>query len=153
MNFGAMRKAAWGCILTGLLILPGAAHAASSDLTVVIKGIKNANGQILVCLFNSASGFPNCEAQGALKRFGTKARAGALSFVLKQIPDGIYAISAAHDQNGDNKIERHFLFGYPTEGAGTSNYLKPPRTKPTFDKASFRLTGGAASVEIVMHYP
>ncbi|MEM7429702.1 MAG: DUF2141 domain-containing protein [Pseudomonadota bacterium] len=136
-----------------LFLMAVPAVAASSDLTVVIKGIKNGNGQILVCLFNRAAGFPGCGRGGAFRSFGTKARAGALSFVLKQLPDGDYAISAAHDQNGDNKIERHFLFGYPTEGAGTSNYTEPPRLPPTFRKARFRLSGGAKSIVIMMHYP
>ncbi len=153
MIFGASIRKLLGCVVLALLFHPASAGATNTNLTVVIKGIKNGNGQILVCLFNRADGFPNCESRGVFKRFGTKARRGALSFVLKQVPDGVYAISAAHDQNGDNKIERHFLFGYPTEGAGTSNYLNPPRTKPTFDRARFRLSGGASSVEIVMHYP
>ena len=153
MSIGLQLRAILGCavMVFGLQFLNTAAQA--SDLKVVIKGIKNGNGQILVCLFNRAAGFPNCESQGAFKRFGTKARAGALSFVLKQIPEGTYAISAAHDQNGDNKIERHFIFGYPTEGAGTSNYPEPPRLPPTFGKAQFRLSGQSGTVEIVMHYP
>ena len=130
------------------------AAAAQSNLTIVIKNIKNSNGKILVCLFNRAEGFPACGGEaGAFKRFSTKARKGTIFFVLKQIPDGAYAISTAHDQNNDNKIDRHFLFGYPTEGAGTSNYLKPPRSRPNFGKAQFQLAGGARSVGIVMHYP
>ena len=153
MKIGALLKAIWCCAVLLCFLQTGPAGASTSNLTVVIKGIKNGNGQILVCLFNSAAGFPACESKGIFKRFGTKARSGSLSFVMKQLPDGIYAISVAHDQNGDNKIDRHFLFGYPTEGAGTSNYPKPPRSKPTYDQASFRLTGGAASVEIMMHYP
>ncbi len=153
MTLGAILRRLIGCAVVALLLQPVSAGAAQSNLTVVIKGIKNGNGQILVCLFNRADGFPSCESRRTFKRFGTKARAGALSFTLKQIPDGVYAISAAHDQNGDNKIERHFLFGYPTEGAGTSNYPTPPRGKPSFDKARFRLGGGASSIEIQMHYP
>lgn len=116
--------------------LPGSAHAAQSDLTVTIKNIKNGNGQLPAC----------GDEGGAFKRFGTKAHQGSITFTLKQI-------STAHDQNSDNKIERHFPFGYSTEGAGTSNYAKPPRSKPEFNKARFQLGGGRGVVEIIMHYP
>ena len=141
-------------LFCAIFAFPFQASAQQSNLTVTIKGIKNSNGQILVCLFNRAKGFPSCGGEGgAYRRFGTKARKGSLSFTLKQIPDGVYAISTAHDQNGDNKIETHFLFGYPTEGAGTSNYVKAPRSKPEFSKARFQLGGGNGAVEIHMHYP
>ena len=153
MRIGPQLRVFFGCAVVVFGLQSLAASAQASDLKVVIKGIKNGNGQILVCLFNRAAGFPGCESQGVFKRFGTKARAGALSFVLKQIPAGTYAISAAHDQNGDNKIERHFLFWYPTEGAGTSNYPEPPRLPPTFGKAQFQLSGQSGTIEIMMHYP
>ena len=54
MKIGAILKVIWSCTVLVFLLQPVSASAASSNLTVVIKGIKNGNGQILVCLFNSA---------------------------------------------------------------------------------------------------
>lgn len=128
--------------------------ADKGNLNITIKQIKNANGQILICLFTKPTNFPRCKGDGTgAKAFGTRAKKGSVSIALKQLPLGTYAISAAHDQNDDGKIERHLLFGYPTEGAGMSNYPKPPFGKPKFETARFQLTKSTGTVEIIMHYP
>ncbi len=138
------------------VLLAAAAPAEAADkgnLNITIKQIKNGDGQILVCLFTNPKGFPACSGDGAgVRAFGTKARKG-VSISLKDLPVGTYAVSAAHDQNNDGKIEKHLLFGYPTEGAGMSNYPEPLRGKPKFDTARFHLTKGTGSVEVIMHYP
>ena len=125
-----------------------------ANLKITIKKVKNANGQIFICLFHKPDNFPTCNRGGTGARsYGTKAKKGSVSISLQQLPVGTYAISAAHDQNNDGKIDKHFLFGYPTEGAGMSNYPKPLRGKPKFDVARFKVTKGTGNVEVIMHYP
>ncbi len=144
-------------LFCAMVLLAASAAAQAGDkgnLNITIKQIKNANGQLLICLFSKPDNFPTCKGDGAGARaFGTRAKKGAVSVVLKQLPVGTYAISVAHDQNDDGKIERHLLFGYPTEGAGMSNYPKPPFGKPHFETARFQLSKGTGTVEIIMHYP
>jgi len=132
-----------------------AAQAADkADLKITIKKVKNGNGQIFICLFHKPDNFPACTRGGnGARSYGTKAKKGSVSLSLQQLPVGTYAISAAHDQNNDGKIDKHFLFGYPTEGAGMSNYPKPLRGKPEFDVARFTVTKDTGSIEVIMHYP
>ncbi len=155
-----MNRRAWQIVplFVSLVFMAAASTAGQasdkSNLSITIKQIKNANGQILICLFQKANNFPTCSGNGdGVKAYGTKAKKGAVALTLKQLPVGTYAISAAHDQNNDGKIDKHFLFGYPTEGAGMSNYPKPLRSKPDFNVARFQLTKGNGKVEIIMHYP
>lgn len=155
-----MFRRAWPIVplffsLVFLIFATPTAHAGdTSNLKVTIKQIKNGNGQILICLFQKPNNFPSCTGDGSgVKAYGTKARQGAVTLTLKELPVGTYAISAAHDQNNDGKIDKHFLFGYPTEGAGMSNYPKPLRSKPEFKTAQFELTKGSGAIEIIMHYP
>ncbi|MCP5084056.1 MAG: DUF2141 domain-containing protein [Alphaproteobacteria bacterium] len=125
-----------------------------ADLKITIKKVKNANGQIFICLFHKPDNFPTCTRGGnGARSYGAKAKKGSVSLSLQQLPVGTYAISAAHDQNNDGKIDKHFLFGYPTEGAGMSNYPEPLRGKPKFDVARFKVTKTTGTVEVIMHYP
>jgi uncharacterized protein (DUF2141 family) len=62
-----------------------------------------------------------------------------VTFVLPGVPAGKYAISIAHDQNNDGKLERHRFLKYPLEGAGASNYLTPPRFAPFHHEAVFEV--------------
>ena len=128
--------------------------AEKANLKITIKKVKNSNGQIFICLFHKPANFPTCTRGGnGARSYGTKAKKGTVSLSLKQLPVGTYAISAAHDQNNDGKIDKHLLFGYPTEGAGMSNYPKPLRGKPKFDVARFKVTKKTGTVEVIMHYP
>ncbi|MEM8686497.1 MAG: DUF2141 domain-containing protein [Pseudomonadota bacterium] len=152
------------CSFKGVSVLGGAAAlllaslpveaADKGNLTITIKKIKNSNGRILVCLFSRPNKFPECTGDGAgVKTLNAKAKKGSVSISVKQMPVGTYAISAAHDQNNDGKIDKHLLFGYPTEGAGMSNYPKPLFGPPKYDTAKFQLTKGTKKVDVVMHYP
>ena len=128
--------------------------ADKGSITLTIEKIKNADGRILVCLFSQAKEFPSCKGNSAgVRAFDAKAKKGSVSLRLNQLPVGTYAISAAHDQNNDGKIETHRLFGYPTEGAGISNYPKPPFGPPRFNAAKFKLSKGTKNVSVIMHYP
>lgn len=151
--FAVTRKIVW--VLGAVLAAAVPAQAADKgNLKITIKQVKNSDGRILVCLFSKPKGFPSCEGTGAgVRAFDAKAKKGTVSINLKQLPVGTYAISAAHDQNNDGKIDKHLLFGYPTEGAGMSNYPKPLRSKPKFEVARFKLTKGTGNVDVIMHYP
>ncbi|MEM1198191.1 MAG: DUF2141 domain-containing protein, partial [Pseudomonadota bacterium] len=141
---------------TAALLLSGPAVEAADkgNLTIAIKKIKNSNGRILVCLFSKPSKFPECTGNApGVKTLAAKAKKGSVLISVKHVPVGTYAISAAHDQNDDGKIDKHLLFGYPTEGAGMSNYPKPLFGPPKYDTAKFQLTKGTKKVDVVMHYP
>ena len=133
-------------------LLPAAARAG--DITVTVTGVRNDNGNILACLWIAGWGFPDCESALAnVQRIAVKATAGSVTFTFADVPDGNYAITIGHDQNGDGVLERHRFMGYPLEGAGASNYSEPPRFAPFHHAATFRATGPLTAISIQMHYP
>ena len=136
--------------LAGSLATP----VMAADINVTISGIRNANGSIVACLWSSGWGFPNCDKGGSnVNIVKVPAQAGSVTFVFPGVEAGKYAISVAHDQNNDGKLERHSFLKYPLEGAGASNYLTPPRFEPFHHEALFQVQEPAPSVTVPMHYP
>ncbi|MDX1717979.1 MAG: DUF2141 domain-containing protein [Anderseniella sp.] len=136
--------------LAGSLATP----VMAADINVTISGIRNANGSIVACLWSSGWGFPNCDKGGSnVNIVKVPAQAGSVTFVFPSVEAGKYAISVAHDQNNDGKLERHRFLKYPLEGAGASNYLTPPRFAPFHHEALFQVQEPATSVTVPMHYP
>ena len=136
--------------LAGSLATP----VMAADINVTISGIRNANGSIVACLWSSGWGFPNCDKGGSnVNIVKVPAQAGSVTFVFPGVEAGKYAISVAHDQNNDGKLERHRFLKYPIEGAGVSNYYEPPRFIPLHHEATFKVQGPVTQVQIPMLYP
>jgi uncharacterized protein (DUF2141 family) len=147
-------KSAITSIMTALMLLAAATPAAAADLNVNITGVRNANGTIIVCLWTSGWGFPDCESSRdnvVIQR--QPAQPGTMTFVFPGIAAGRYAVSVAHDQNNDGKLERHKFLKYPLEGAGVSNYLTPPRFAPFHHEALFDVNEPGVSIAVPMLYP
>lgn len=147
-------KSAITSIMTALTLLFAAAPAHAAELNVNITGVRNANGTIIVCLWTSGWGFPDCDhTRDNVVILRQPAQPGTMTFVFPGIAPGRYAISAAHDQNNDGKLERHKFLKYPLEGAGVSNYLQPPRFAPFHHEALFNVSDPSVSIAVPMHYP
>ena len=140
-------------LLAGSLVLwAGAAQAA--DLNVTVDGVRNPNGTVVACLWSSGWGFPDCEGQrDNVTVMRMPAQPGSVSFTFPGIAPGKYALSVAHDQNNDGKLERHRFLKYPLEGAGVSNYLTPPKFAPFHHEAQFTVSEPGASITVPLHYP
>lgn len=136
--------------LTGVFATP----AKSADISVTVSGVRSADGTVLACLWLSGWGFPSCEnGRRNVKQIQVPALQGTVNFTFEGVPDGTYAISVGHDQNNDGVLERHRFLKYPIEGAGISNYTKPPRFMPMHHEATFDVIGPVTEVHIPMLYP
>jgi len=134
----------------GLFLVPASlAHAQSGSITVEVAGINEAEGQVSIGLHNGEASFP-----GKGKVFmGAKVRVtgDTVSYTFKDVPFGTYAIGVYHDINSNGRLDRNFM-GIPTEGYAFSNNLfgifgRPP----SFQKASFEVTGDQ-TVRIIVKY-
>jgi uncharacterized protein (DUF2141 family) len=149
--------AAFGAVLaTTLLSLP--ADAAAAALTVTITDVKSDSGVIRLCVFdekNSKTGsFPDCASGSPVKTAEATISGGKATVTFKDLPNGVYAISLFHDENGDGRITMKTVLGIespiPREGIGISN--NPKLTgKPDFGQASFIVSGDAV-VQVRMKY-
>jgi uncharacterized protein (DUF2141 family) len=129
-------------ILLPVLLLPPlpAQSPNTGTLTVRVVGARNASGEIRVALFQNAEGFPG-DASKALRTQPAQIDPQTLSAKVSftGIPQGVYAVSAFHDENGNGKFDRSFA-GIPKEAYGASNNPPKKMRAPTFDEAKFSLS-------------
>ncbi len=123
-----------------LLILTTASHAA--DLTVTVVGATNQKGQIAAALFNTADTFPG------EPMVGQRAPAGAqVELVFKNLAPGRYALSAYHDENDNQKLDRG-TFGIPKERYGFSRDARGSGGPPEFRDAAFEVKEGDNRIQL-----
>lgn len=124
----------------------------TTTLTVRVTGARNAKGKIGVTLFRDAQGFPD-DASKAIRQQSAEIDPKTMSaqVTFKDIPQGTFAVSVLHDENGNGKMDKNFV-GMPKEGYGASNNPKKKRRAPTFDEAKFSLNSSEQSIEITLIY-
>ncbi len=130
-------------MLSGLaLALCGLASgpARAADLTVEVAGAAAGGGSLSVGLFDAASAasFPKTPSAG--QRVAVAA-SGATAVVFRDLPPGRYAVSAFHDQNGNQQLDRG-LFGIPKEPYGFSRDARGAGGPPEFRDAAFEVKDG-----------
>ena len=123
--------------------------AAKCNLKVVVSKIRNDNGQVGICLFNSADGFPYSER--ALECQFTKAKTNYTEYTFTNIEMGTYAVSILHDANDNKKLDKNWL-GMPKEGIGASNNAKGTFGPPKFNDAKFVLNKAEQTITISLSY-
>ena len=127
------------------MLLSGPAAAATLD--VVVSGIRNADGEIRVAICSRPQFLqPSCEHVGQ-----APAQPGSVVVHIENVPPGVWAAQAFHDEDGDGKIGTSLL-GLPTEGLGFSNDARFRFGPPSFDDAAFRLDGNGGRVRVPLRY-
>jgi uncharacterized protein (DUF2141 family) len=111
-----------------LLIAPGAVEA---QLVVVVDGLKNTNGSVMVGLFDNEKDFLKKAVMGKVAPIEGE----RVTIVLSDVKPGKYAISIIHDANGNGKLDTNGL-GIPKEGFGFGNNAMGVFGPPSFSKAS-----------------
>jgi uncharacterized protein (DUF2141 family) len=127
-------------LLAAALLLPLGAHAANT-LRVTLT-LESADGGEAGCaLYDSASGFPSDGEQARARQWQPAARTVVCEFT--DLPDGLYAIGASHDRNGNRMVDTN-LVGMPKEAWGVSRNARPTFRAPRFDEAAVAIEGGGA---------
>ncbi len=139
----SLARAVSGLAAALALGLPTASPAA--DLVVRVSGLGEPLGQVGCSLFAAATGFPMDSA--AARVVWLAADAKGVSCRFSDVPEGRYAVSIAHDLNGNRRIDTN-LVGLPTEPWGVSNNVRPSFRAPRFDEAAFRVAPGGQDMVI-----
>jgi uncharacterized protein (DUF2141 family) len=147
----------WLSFLIGASALGLGSHAARADgearvdLTVDTSGFRNAQGQLIVAVFDSKDGWPKLEK--ALRVEKVKATGATARVTFKGLPTGTYAVEVIHDENANGKLDMRWLpFPKPLEGAGASNDAPASLGPPSFSDARFRLSEKGGVIAIKMRY-
>jgi uncharacterized protein (DUF2141 family) len=134
--------------LTFFSFVTAIASATAADVTITVQGIRNDAGKIAVLAFVKADGFPDRVAL-AKAQSQVNAHKGAVTLVLKNVPEGKVALTILHDEDGDGKLKRNIV-GIPQEGVGMTG--KPLGNRaPRFDEAVIEIKGDE-KCEITIKY-
>jgi uncharacterized protein (DUF2141 family) len=118
-------------------------QARAADLTIEVDDVREAGGNILVALYDSAASFMKATVGMA----SIAAARTANTVVLKDLPAGEYAFAVFHDANSNAKLDKN-MFGMPTESYGFSNNALGNMGPPSFEQARFTLPAAGATVRV-----
>lgn len=122
-------------IFTTLFFLGGILSSLAQDkhtVTINFKGMKSDKGSLYVAVYNTEYSFLKKPLKGTIAKVVDK----KTTITLKDIPAGVYAVSAFHDTNDNKKMDTNF-FGIPKEPIGISNNAKGFMGPPKYKDAKF----------------
>ena len=128
-----------------VVALAAATPLAAESLNVTVDGIRNANGNIVILVFDNARPFDTLDVWRAVDFAQVPSRTGSVSHEFADLKSGPYAVLLFHDENGDddlNMTKTRFL-----EGIGASGAPKPT-DDPDFQAASV----WPGTVRVRVHY-
>lgn len=139
--------AAIAVMVSGLDVEP----ASAGDITIKLQGLRNESGRVYLALFSPDKGVPFPEEEGMILGGWRLASTKALEVTYHGLPEGRYAVTAFHDENGNGEMDFNVL-GIPTEGYGFSNDAAGFMGPPKFDQAAITVGRDAGSTTLTMRY-
>ena len=136
-------------LFAALLCASTSAAANAADLTVVIGGVPNDQGYVISAVYDSGASYLKRPEAVAVVRL--KAAKGDVSYELKNLPPGKYAVAAYHDANGNEKLDAD-VTSQPTELYGFSNDARTAGGPPGFADAAIDLGAQSKSISIHLAY-
>ena len=132
-------------LAAALIAVSTVARAASVEVRV--SGVTSNVGTIRVGVCTRAEFLkPTCRHVGH-----APAQRGTVTVIVEGVPDGVYAVQAHHDTNGDGRIDMSF-FGRPTEGIGFSRDAPFRFGPPRFADAALSIGGALVAVDITLKF-
>ena len=133
-----------------MLIVCGGAEAA--ELRVVVNGVRNGDGRIMVDVYATEAKYKASAGKGGGDfRIDLPARPGSVTAVIANATAGRFGATAIHDENANGVLDTNFL-GIPREGVGASNDAKGSFGPPNFADMQFSIGDGAMTITIELDY-
>ncbi|GAB6053408.1 hypothetical protein JCM17960_22280 [Magnetospira thiophila] len=117
--------------------------AERATLEVVVEQVDSTEGRVVVALYDS----PETFLEQALTESAVPIAEGRATALFEDLPPGTYGVSAYHDRNGNDKMDRN-LFGFPLETYAFSNQAPVRMAPPTWEDAQITLTPDRKSIVI-----
>ena len=134
-------------LLLFLVALSVGTPAMAADVLVTVTRVRNGRGHVRVAVCTKADFLaPHCPWQAVVK-----ASFDAVHVTLPNVPPGLYAVEAFHDENDNAVLDRNFL-GIPTEGMAFSNDARMHFGPPAFEAAAFVVSAPMTAIVAVMRY-
>ena len=137
--------------------IAGAAAQAAAQATagggaaveVRIEGLRNARGQLRLCLTRNPAYFPDCNRDPAAVKRSLPAAAARRALRFELAP-GAWALAAIHDENGNGRLDR--FMAIPREGFGFSRNPRLRMGPPRFEEARFEVAGAPVRQTVRIRY-
>jgi uncharacterized protein (DUF2141 family) len=129
-----------------LLWLPVVAWSQGS-IEVKVTEIRDEKGDIRVGLFKNEDTFLKKAIEGKV----VKASKDGVTVVFENVPEGDYAVSVLHDENGNGVMDSNVV-GIPKEGFAFGNNATGTFGPPSFEKAKVSVKKGRVRQELKMKY-
>lgn len=141
-----MRRIAEGLVLLSLAcagIAVAAGDGTASTLRVEITNIRQNQGNVVLQLFyaNADDDLDTALGDPLTTKTLPAGSDGNVSFDFHDVEEGLYAVVAFHDINGNGKAD-HGFFGGNKEPVVISNLSRQPMSAPAFSKVGFHVGRG-----------
>lgn len=125
-------------LLFGLILTSSFVSAA--ELTITVDNFKGDEGNLILRLYNSESQWSSTDPNAPLKTEMISLKGVTSVTKTFELPEGVYAVSALQDLNGNNITDRDWQ-GRPTEPVGGTAVPNSERKgRPDFATSSFELS-------------
>ncbi len=115
----------------------------TSTLIIHLNGLESDDGTVIVGIYNEETAWLN----KVYKAVNTEIIDGKASVSIDSLPQGTYAISCYHDQNGNKELDTKY-FGIPSEPYACSNGAVGRFGPPAWDDAKLSLTENQTKTSI-----
>jgi uncharacterized protein (DUF2141 family) len=117
-------------------------------LVVHVGRVRNASGKVSVAVFD---GGPLNGSGSIVRAQEVAASPEGSTAVFEGLPQGVYAVTAFHDEDGDGRLAMQ-PGRPPREGVGASSAGSPLSGPPRFEDAQFALDRDVVELEIELVY-
>ncbi|MBV8688201.1 MAG: DUF2141 domain-containing protein [Alphaproteobacteria bacterium] len=137
------------CRRLALALLPSLlANAPAAELDVTVERLRNAKGDLQLCLTREAAHFPDC--RGDPKAVFRTVPATVRTVRFSGLAPGGYALSVFHDENRNRKLDMALMI--PREGFGFSRNPVVRFGAPKFRQVRIDLPPGISRQQVRMQY-
>lgn len=112
----------------------------STGLHLIVTNIKEAKGQLMIAVYDSAEFFLTDSVFVGFQVEIT--HEGDTPVRIPDLQPGHYAISIFHDKNRNEKLDKRKIIRVPKEPYGFSNNVRKKFRAPRFHEAAFEYTHG-----------
>lgn len=134
-------------LLSTFILFTAIAMAQTCNLEVVVKGLKNTEGQIMISINRGPEGWP--ESNFIEQRFIPTFTAPEFTIMFEDLPHGNYAIGLLHDKDENGEMTKNFL-GIPKEGFAFSRDYNVVFRAPKYHEANFELDTSTKKIMITI---
>lgn len=136
----------WALTSGACAAMPGAVQAQ-----IELLGVRSAKGDLVITVYGDRP--EDFLAKGTkLAKLKLAARPGTVVGCLVLPREGVFALTAFHDEDGDGRLSRGMI-GLPVEGYGFPHDPRLIFGPPSFEAVAIAFGQGIASVPMTVRYP